>query len=275
MLTDNTMGRLISIIMPVYNGANYIAEAIQSVLKQSYKNWELLIINDGSTDISEVIIYSFTDNRITYFKQENKGVGSARNLGLANMNGNYFCFLDADDVFPENSLTSRLSIFQKYPEISFVDGNVQYVDESLKPLNKSYIPNYQGEPFNRLIELDANCYFGNTWMIKRDKIVTYHFDTNITHAEDLLFYITISKGKTYTYTGDCILYYRQRNDSAMKNLKGLEIGYLQFYNIIKRQKIISANELYKLKRKIKTVLFKSYIKTLKLNSAMNIIVHKF
>ena len=265
---------LISVIMPVYNGTLYINEAIHSVLEQTYQNWELLIINDGSTDNSKDKINAFQDPRIQYFEQANKGVSSARNVGLKNMQGEYFSFLDADDVLPTNSLSSRYNIFTKNPDLSFVDGVVQYTDEFLIPLEKLYKPEFYGEPFNRLIALDSNCYFGNTWMIKREETCIYHFETAATHAEDLLFYLSISKGKIYHYTDECVLHYRQRKDSAMKKIKGLENGYFQFSKLVKKEAYLSEKELLGLNNRIKLILFKSYIRTLNLFSAFRVLLHK-
>src|SRR5690606_24934270 len=132
---------LVSIIMPAYNATTYIADAIESVLHQTHPHWELLIINDGSKDNTEEIIKPFlSDSRIQYFKQENKGVSAARNVGLKNMKGDYFCFLDADDVLPPNSLADRLKIFQTNSQVKYVDGVVEKKDHSLKQILLIYIP---------------------------------------------------------------------------------------------------------------------------------------
>ena len=112
---------LISIIMPAYNAEKFISAAISSVLDQTYSNWELLIVNDGSTDSTLEIIGSFRDDRIHTFNQENYGVSASRNIALKYMKGSYFCFLDADDMFPSISLESRLFMFQSNPELTFVD----------------------------------------------------------------------------------------------------------------------------------------------------------
>lgn len=274
MMSKNLDSPLISVIMPFYNSEQYLADAIISILNQDYNSWELLIVNDGSIDQSEAKVLSFADNRIRYYKQEKKGVSAARNLGLQNMNGKFFCFLDSDDVLPVNSLSSRYKVFINNSEVDFVDGKVQYVDEQLSPLSKSYKPNFYGDPYKRLIELDSSCYFGNTWMIKRDKSMKYKFDTNISHAEDLLFYISISKGKLYYYTNDYVLLYRQRTGSAMSNTKGLEDGYFKFYNLVKKKSILTKNELIILRNRIKRVLIKSYVRSLNILSAFKVLVRK-
>ena len=106
-MNTNIEKQKVSIIMPVYNAGKYINRAIDSVINQSFQNWELLIINDGSTDDSEHKINEYSDKRIKYFQQINQGVSSARNQGLRHMNGGYFCFLDADDYLPSGSIESR------------------------------------------------------------------------------------------------------------------------------------------------------------------------
>src|SRR5690606_31921167 len=115
---------LVSIIMPCFNARRFLADAIESVLSQSYRDWELIVIDDGSTDGSSDTILAFTDERIRFYSQQNRGVSSARNLGLSVMRGDFFCFLDADDLLPDNSLYSRLEKFKSDPNLSFVDGHV-------------------------------------------------------------------------------------------------------------------------------------------------------
>ena len=114
------MQPLVSIIMPVYNGEKYLAQAIQSVLSQTYQQFELLVVNDGSTDGTEQTVQQFTDPRIRYFVQKNAGVSASRNMALANMKGTYFCCLDGDDVLPQNSIQSRMEVFKRSSSISFV-----------------------------------------------------------------------------------------------------------------------------------------------------------
>ena len=92
------MKPIISIIMPVYNAQNYLTEAVESVLRQTFKSFELIIVNDGSIDASEAIINGFKDSRIIYLKQENQGQANASNKGIKIASGRYIQFFDADDV---------------------------------------------------------------------------------------------------------------------------------------------------------------------------------
>lgn len=97
---------LISIIVPVYNSEIFIGRCIESILQQTYKNIELILINDGSNDMSDVICeeYALKDQRIKYFKQENQGVSVARNKGLDNVSGDYILFVDSDDYLEKNAV---------------------------------------------------------------------------------------------------------------------------------------------------------------------------
>ena len=108
------MSRLVSIIIPCYNAEKYIAETIQSVINQTYKNWELIVVNDGSTDNSPDIIKEFVanDNRIAFIDKPNSGVSDSRNKGLAKAKGAYIAFLDADDVWNFQYLEKQIENLQ-------------------------------------------------------------------------------------------------------------------------------------------------------------------
>src|SRR5690606_5737149 len=112
-------GTPVSIIIANYNKAKYIAETIRSVLDQSYENFELIIIDDCSTDRSLEIITDFADRhkKLKVFKNtRTSGANYSRNLGLRNAKGSYVIFLDADDLLAEQCLESRISMAHKYPE---------------------------------------------------------------------------------------------------------------------------------------------------------------
>jgi len=251
---------LISIIMPAYNADKYIHTAIESILNQTYQNWELLIINDGSTDNTEAIIKNYTDIRIITIKHKNLGVSAARNVGLSEMKGTYFCFLDADDFFPANSLQSRLNVFKKNPIINFVDGSVNFYDKNLTILLKNWKPDYRGNPKQELITLSGKVFFGNTWMIKREKGKKYLFKQGMTHSEDLLFYISIiNQNSYYDYTEDAVLHYRTGHQSTMKNIKGLEKGYTEVYYEIRNSNKITDDLLNTYKAKARSIILNSYL----------------
>jgi teichuronic acid biosynthesis glycosyltransferase TuaG len=222
------MPDLVSIIMPMYNAGRFVRQAVQSVLDQTHSNWELLIIDDGSTDDSFCQVRQFQDKRILMFSQENRGVSAARNVALADMKGAYFCFLDADDVLPPRSLEVRLRMFNG--AISFVDGGIESFDLSMKTKMAEWRPRAQGNVLKKLFRVDNSCFFGLTSMIKRNARIDYRFDETLTHCEDLLFFMTIAHSGNYAYTDEVILRYRKNNGSAMQNINGLAGGYTALRN---------------------------------------------
>ena len=113
---------MISIIMPVYNSEKYISEAIESVCNQSYKNWELLIVNDGSTDYTSKIIDDFAkkDSRIKVFHRKNEGVSMARNFALNQICGEYITFIDSDDMYHADRLKRMLQVFEQHENCEIV-----------------------------------------------------------------------------------------------------------------------------------------------------------
>lgn len=121
---------LVSIITPLYNGEKYIEETIKSVIAQTYLNWEMIIVNDGSKDNSESVVMSYAkkEARIHYIKQENRGSASARNNGIRYCNGQYIALLDADDLWEPNFLSSQIEFMKK--------NNAQLVHCSYKRINE-------------------------------------------------------------------------------------------------------------------------------------------
>ncbi len=106
---------LVSIIIPVYNAEKYLAQAVASVMSQTYKNWELIIVNDGSTDSSLNVAKSFECENIKVLTQSNNGASAARNYGLKEANGAYIQFLDADDVLSKNKIGEQVHLLYQNP----------------------------------------------------------------------------------------------------------------------------------------------------------------
>lgn len=113
MSADNHQSNLISVIMPCYNSDEHVANSIRSALNQTYRDIELVIVDDGSTDNSQTIISSFDDQRIRFIKQDNKGVCVARNTALKEAQGEYIAFLDSDDTWASDCLEKLYSALHK------------------------------------------------------------------------------------------------------------------------------------------------------------------
>jgi len=118
---------MISVIIPVYNGAQFIKEAIESVIRQSIDEIEILVVDDGSTDYTKEIIDAIPYPSIVYYRQENQGPSSARNLGLRKARHHYVSFLDADDFWPAGKLKAQLEAIRHSPSLEIIGGLIEYV----------------------------------------------------------------------------------------------------------------------------------------------------
>jgi glycosyltransferase involved in cell wall biosynthesis len=129
---------LVSIVIPTFNSAPFIAEAIQSVQKQTYVNWEIIVVDDGSTDGTVAIISEFqaSDNRIQLYKLPvNSGTGIARNLGVEKAKGKYIAFLDADDLWKPHKLEKQIQWMHLH-HLPFTFSFYDCIDEQGQPLNR-------------------------------------------------------------------------------------------------------------------------------------------
>lgn len=122
----------VSVIIPVYNGSRFIRECLESVLNQSYPVQEIIVVNDGSTDDSAQIISTIPG--ITSINTENKGVASARNMGIKHCKGHWVCFIDQDDFWTENSLELKINMVNQNPEAELVIGKQKWFLDGLNEI---------------------------------------------------------------------------------------------------------------------------------------------
>ena len=145
---------LVSVMMPAYNAEEYIGQAIESVLAQRFTRWELIIVDDGSSDGTASIVSRYQDPRIRVFRQENQGESAARNRALDEMKGEYVAFLDADDVFYPQHLELAIRFLQERPERDAVYTDGYHCDEEgnrLTPLSARRRGPFTGDIFEELV----------------------------------------------------------------------------------------------------------------------------
>ncbi len=147
---------LVSVIIPVYNSEKYLEAAICSILNQTYKNIELIIVDDGSADNSLAVSKRFEGERVKVFHQQNKGASAARNKGLAEANGVYIQFLDADDLISPDKIEAQVNLLQAKPEYICTCPTAYFNDDddflSKKP-EDHWIKNGSDDPVDFLIKL--------------------------------------------------------------------------------------------------------------------------
>lgn len=136
---------LFSVIIPLYNKAPYVRKAIKSVTEQTYKEWELVVVDDGSTDGSGNIVCEFTDSRISLVKQDNAGVSTARNRGVAESTAPYICFLDADDWWEPTFLKEMAGLIERHPNAGIYGTSYYIVKNGKKRIAPIGVDNGFGE----------------------------------------------------------------------------------------------------------------------------------
>lgn len=144
-MLENAYQPLVSIVINNYNYENFLSDAIESALNQNYPNLEIIVVDDGSTDGSKVLIDRFHDNKIYPVFKENGGQSSALNLGFAKSSGEIICFLDADDVFLPKKVSEVVKIFAMDCAIQWCFHDLQFVDAHENPLSQSPSNQVAGE----------------------------------------------------------------------------------------------------------------------------------
>lgn len=228
------MKELVSVIMPVYNAETFLNQSIQSVISQTYQNWELLIVDDCSKDNSASIIHKFVqqNSRIKYFKTD-KPSGSPilpRNIGIENAQGRYIAFLDSDDVWLPNKLERQLKLFEQYEDMAICFSNYEKMTE-------------QGERNNRIIKAPSvttykQLLLGNvigclTAVYDTEKVGKVFFQ-NHSHEDYILWLDILKRGYIARNTNTVEALYRVRENSVSSNkLKTLSWQWDIYRNVEK------------------------------------------
>ena len=213
------MGQKVTVIMPAFNAENFIEIAVKSVIDQDFKNWELLVIDDSSTDSTAEIIkrVSKVDFRIKLLKNSGRGVSSARNTGIENATGNFICFLDADDALERGALTARIKVFCKKKELVLVHGATRLIDEVGRDLDfiiqKNRTIRYEDMSSN---PVHLNSVMGRAFFIKK-----FRFEEGITNGEDWWFFARLlrSGAKSDFVVHGGATYRVHKNSTVLKNME--------------------------------------------------------
>ena len=196
----------ISVILTVYNRAHFLRRCIDSLLNQSFKDWELIIVDDGSNDNSIEILneYELNYENIKVFQQENKKLPLSRNKGIELSEGEYITFLDSDDEYVKDHLLKRIEYMEMHPEIDLIHGGVNIIgDEYVRDKNNPH----------KFIHL-SECTIGATFFGKRNVFIDLNGFKNLKYSEDSEFLeraekkFKVTKVEFNTYK-----YYRDSPDS--------------------------------------------------------------
>jgi glycosyltransferase involved in cell wall biosynthesis len=185
-IAPSTPSPYISVILPAYNCAPYLTEAIQSILQQTFANFELIIINDGSTDNTEAIIRSFTDNRIVYVKNEqNKGLIYTLNKGIELAKGKYIARMDGDDVCLPERLSRQKIFLDENQNIAAVATTITYINDQGNIIGAWDLDQQTTSPQQIRKKLAyENCIAHPTIMIRADIAASFRYKDYQKNIED-------------------------------------------------------------------------------------------
>jgi len=220
---------LVSIITPLYNGEKYVSQTIDSVLAQTYLNWEMIIINDGSKDDSEKIVEEYVkkDNRIKLFSQANGGSASARNNGIRRAKGQYIALLDADDLWESFFLESQLKLM-KEKDTLLVYGSHKRIDEVGNECLKPFVVPKEVTYYDILKTCSISCLTG---VYDTSVYGKFYLNEDLKSLrDDHLFWLNILKKTKVAYGNkDIIASYRILGNSVSRNKKKVIIPQFNIY----------------------------------------------
>ena len=209
---------LVSIVIPVYNGSNFVKEAIDSALAQTYNNVEILVVNDGSTDNTEEIVKTYGD-KLRYFYKENGGVATALNLGIKEARGEYISWLSHDDLYYPDKVEKQIEFLKARKNKNVVVfGSYSLLFSSTKKIVSKKISTRVRKNIRCLLGIDLeNTLNGCTLLMPKKVIVNAGlFDIKLKYTQDYDLWFRLTKNVEFLYLDEYLLYSRQHDDQGGK-----------------------------------------------------------
>ena len=222
---------MISVVIPLYNKAHTIVNTLTTVINQTFKDFEVIIVNDGSTDNGvEVIKSNFNDARIRIINQENAGVSAARNRGVKEAQGDWIAFLDADDEWMPKYLETLLKVLEIHPQTDMIGCASYYKDSKTGKVSaNAIIDKYKDKVvhINYFINPDKMTHIGATILSKKAFLQCGGFNSRLKCNEDLLLLGTIAMHGSFIYVGQCLHVYVGNVKGQTTSDKSQETKYLK------------------------------------------------
>jgi len=243
----------ISVVVASYNYANYIEETIQSVINQTYSDWELIIVDDGSTDNSVEIInkYCNQDNRIrlyTHPNHENKGLKETLLLGISKSTSDWVAFLESDDMWREDYLEKKVEIANKYPEVGFIFNSVEYIGSQRRVKDYYYAFKDRLDQLSELtyprsmfkdLNVSNKILTFSSVMVKKNLLKKEYFNTPVDKLLDWYLYINILFDTLVYYLNEKITVWRVHEGSYISNKaksRHIFVHIIAYLDVYKRNK---------------------------------------
>lgn len=223
------MSPVISVIIPTYNYGRFIGEAIDGVLSQTILAGEIIVVDDGSVDETAAEVLKFGD-KVRYIRQENAGVCSARNLGVANSTGEYIAFLDADDIWEPEKLEKQISKFAEDDDIGLVHCGMREFDSETGETVVMHLEGGEGWVSKDIALWEKPVIIGpgGTTIIRRKVFEDVGgFDIELKNGEDWEFCFRVSRKYKIGFVAEPLVNYRTHSNNATKNIPEMERSTLR------------------------------------------------
>ncbi len=216
----------VSIVIPAYNAMRYLPETLDNLLKQTYQDFEVIIVNDGSTDNIKDWLTTISDNRVQLISQENKGNSAARNKGISHAKGEYVAFLDADDLWEPSKLEKQVQVLDNYPQVGLVYTGVANIDPNGIPTGRILQTELEGNIWKELSKKNF-IESSSVAMVRQECFEKVgNFDCNLgSFVEDWDLWLRIAVEYPFKVIKEPLVYYRQHPNSTSKNWDAMEKSF--------------------------------------------------
>ena len=251
------MNPKVSIITASFNYENFIKETIESVLNQTFKDWEMIIVDDGSSDNSVNVIkeYCQKDSRIKLFthpNNENRGLGETLKLGIKNSSADYLVFLESDDTISENYIGQKFKIFAQYPSVGFLYNNIQFIgderyffNKTMRKINKYWEEHDYPHCISDLLHIGNYIPTFSCVMLKKDFLTGCDFNPPKMAYLDYWLWAQICTKTDFYYTKEKLTNWRKHGESYIRKDQKNNLIIFEFFK-----------QLYKILPPVKNFKFK-------------------
>lgn len=225
-----TLNDKVSVIIPTHNRSELLKKAVKSLENQSHQNFEIIIIDDFSTDDTAEVVSQMKDDRIIFLKHDiNKGGSEARNTGIKRATGRFIGFLDSDDQWLPDKLEKQLKLFENQPDVGVIYTGVQVVNENNQPTRK-IVPEYRGDILPELFE--SNCIDTTSSVLIKKEVLdqVQGFDSGLPSCQDWDLYIRLAQVTKFDFVKESmVLFYHHSGERITTNKKSVLNGHLSIF----------------------------------------------
>ena len=223
---------LASVVMPAYNVAAFILESVESVLRQSFSDFELIVVDDGSTDSTLARLSSLRDPRLRIVRQGNGGSAAARNSGIRSASGRYIGFLDADDLWVPHKLEAHVCFLEQHPEVDLTFSRSEIIDDLGNPTGRTSYP-VSGEVSFQELLIENVVNNGSAVVMRRSTLdLAGHFDNELKACVDLDLWLRVALLRPHnTYClNEFLTKYRMRPGQITKDWRRMETAWVKMFS---------------------------------------------